>query len=190
MPGTAPVRQPVLERVGTAAISSGTSVTEQLEFLGALTISFGKLLRLKARYRNSDLVLYIQDCGVQALGIATLISFLLGLIFGFVGAVQLQQFGASIYVANLVAVAMTREMGAVMTDIIMAGRTGGAFAAQLGTMKVTQEIDALSTMGISSMEFLVLPRALALIRMMPLLVLYADFVGILGAPWLESGCSM
>ena len=94
--------------------------------------------------------------------IVTLISFLVGLILAFVGAVQLEQFGATIYVADLVGIAMVREMGAMMTGIIMAGRTGAAFAAQLGTMKVNQEIDALTTLGISPMEFLVLPRMLAL----------------------------
>jgi ABC transport permease subunit len=116
----------------------------------------------------------------RALGIVSLISFLIGLILAFVGAVQLHQFGASIFVANLVAIAMTREIGCLMTAIVMSGRTGAAFAAQLGTMNANQEIDALSTMGISSMEFLVLPRMLALIAMMPLLTIYADLVGILG----------
>src|SRR5260370_23973389 len=96
------------------------------------------------------------------------------------GAVQLSQFGASIYVADLVCIGMTRDMGAVMTAVIMSGRTGAAFAAQLGTMKVTQEIDALTTLGVSPVEFLVLPRILALILMMPLLCLYYDFMGILG----------
>jgi phospholipid/cholesterol/gamma-HCH transport system permease protein len=103
-----------------------------------------------------------------------------GLILAFVGAVQLKMFGAQIYVANLVAIAMVREMGAMMTGIIMAGRTGAAFAAQLGTMQVNEEIDALKTMGLSPLEFLVLPRMLALILMMPLLCLYADLMGILG----------
>ena len=102
------------------------------------------------------------------------------MILAFVGAVQLQQFGAAIYVADLVGIAMVREMGAMMTGIVMAGRTGAAYAAQLGTMKVTQEIDALTTMGISPLEFLVLPRMIALCLMMPLLCLYSDFVGILG----------
>src|SRR6202165_2188329 len=96
------------------------------------------------------------------------------------GAVQLEQFGAAIYVADLVGIGMVRDMGAMMTAIIMAGRTGAAFAAQLGTMKVTQEIDALTTMGVSPVEFLVLPRVLALIMMMPLLCVFADLVGILG----------
>lgn len=110
----------------------------------------------------------------------SLISFLVGLILAFVGAVQLQQFGAQIYVADLVGLGMAREMGAMMTGIIMAGRTGAAFAAQLGTMRVNEEIDALTTMGFSPMDFLVLPRMLALMTMLPLLCLYADFMGILG----------
>jgi len=120
------------------------------------------------------------QCGAQALPIVTLISFLVGVILAFVGAVQLKQFGAQIYVADLVGIAIVHEMGAMMTGIIMAGRTGAAFAAQLGTMKVTQEIDAFTTMGFSPLEFLVLPRVIALILMMPLLCLYSDFVGVLG----------
>jgi phospholipid/cholesterol/gamma-HCH transport system permease protein len=102
------------------------------------------------------------------------------MILAFVGAVQLRQFGAAIYVADLVGIAMAREMGALMVGILMAGRTGAAYAAQLGTMKVTEEIDALMTLGLPPMEFLVLPRALALFLMMPLLCLYADAVGMLG----------
>ena len=117
----------------------------------------------------------------------TLISFLVGMIMAFVGAVQLQQFGASIYVANMVAIAMAREMGAMMTAIIMAGRTGSAYAAQLGTMNVSQEIDALTTMGIPAMDFLVLPRMLALSQMLPLLAVYADFVGIVGGAVVATG---
>jgi phospholipid/cholesterol/gamma-HCH transport system permease protein len=124
--------------------------------------------------------LIIQDCGAQALPIVSLISFLVGLILAFMGAVQLKLFGAQIYVADMVGIAMVREMGAMMTGIIMAGRTGASFAAQLGTMQVNEEIDALTTLGISPMEFLVLPRMLALILMMPLLTLYSNLMGILG----------
>ena len=112
--------------------------------------------------------------------IVSLICFLVGLILAFIGAIQLRLFGAQIYVADLVGIAMVRLMAAIMTGIVMAGRTGGAFAAQLGTMQVNQEIDALKTLGISPMDFLVLPRVLALALMMPLLCLYANFVGILG----------
>ena len=112
--------------------------------------------------------------------IVSLISVLVGLILAFVGAIQLKMFGAQIYVADVVGIGMVRIMGAIMTGIIMAGRTGAAFAAQIGTMQVNEEIDALKTSGISPMEFLVLPRMLALIVMMPLLCLYADVMGILG----------
>jgi phospholipid/cholesterol/gamma-HCH transport system permease protein len=170
----------ILERIGTTTIGVAGSATEMLAFLGEMTITFIRLCGMKARYRSSDLLLLIQQCGAQALPIVTLISFLVGVILAFVGAVQLKQFGAQIYVADLVGIAMMREMGAMMTGIIMAGRTGAAFAAQLGTMKVTQEVDALTTAGFSPLEFLVLPRVMALILMMPLLCLYADFVGVLG----------
>ena len=169
-----------LERIGTTAIGCGTSLGEMLAFLGDMTLTFVRLFRMKVRFRAVDLLLLIQQSGAQALPIVTLISFLVGVILAFVGAVQLKQFGAQIYVADLVGIAMIREMGAMMTGIIMAGRTGAAFAAQLGTMKVTQEIDAFITMGFSPLEFLVLPRVIALVLMMPLLCLYADFVGVLG----------
>ena len=171
---------PLLERLGNTAIAYGTSLAEMLGFLGEMTLTFGRLFRMKARFRAIDLLLLIQQCGAQALPIVTLISFLVGVILAFVGAIQLKQFGAQIYVADLVGIAMIREMGAMMTGIIMAGRTGAAFAAQLGTMKVTQEIDAFTTMGFSPLEFLVLPRVVALVLMMPLLCLYSDFVGVLG----------
>ena len=171
---------PFLERIGNTAIGAGSSLGEMLAFLGDMTLTFVRLFRMKVRFRAVDLFLLIQQSGAQALPIVTLISFLVGVILAFVGAVQLKQFGAQIYVADLVGIAMIREMGAMMTGIIMAGRTGAAFAAQLGTMKVTQEIDAFTTMGFSPLEFLVLPRVIALVLMMPLLCLYADFVGVLG----------
>ena len=174
------VETPVLERVGNRAIDAGSSLGQTLKFVGEMTLTFGRLFRMKARFRAVDLLLLIQQCGAQALPIVTLISFLVGVILAFVGAIQLKQFGAQIYVADLVGIAMIREMGAMMTGIIMAGRTGAAFAAQLGTMKVTQEIDAFITMGFSPLEFLVLPRVVALVLMMPLLCLYSDFVGVLG----------
>jgi len=174
------VRESFLSRVGASAVEFAQSSSEMLAFIGEAFLAFIKLLVGKARFRRSDLSLIIQECGVQALPIVSLISFLIGLILAFVGAVQLKMFGAQIYVADLVGIAMAREMGAMMTGIIMAGRTGAAFAAQLGTMEVNEEIDALKTMGLSPMEFLVLPRMLALILMMPLLCFYADLVGILG----------
>jgi len=173
-------REPILARIGVGARSAAESISEALGFLGRCAIAFAKLFTGKARYRTEDLMIVIQQCGADAVGIVTLISFLVGTILAFMGAVQLSQFGASIYVADLVGIGMAREMGAMMTAIIMSGRTGAAFAAQLGSMKVTQEIDALTTMGISPFEFLVLPRMIALFLMMPLLCAFSDVVGMLG----------
>ncbi len=174
-------------RVGAGAIGFAEGLRDFARFFGEVAIAFGRLLRGRARFRRVDLMLEIQDCGASAFGIVTLISFLVGVILAFMGAVQLEQFGAAMYVADLVGIGMTRDMGAMMTAIIMAGRTGASFAAQLGTMKVTEEIDALTTMGVSPIEFLVLPRVLALFLMMPLLCLYADFVGILGGAAVGAG---
>jgi len=166
--------------VGSETVDFFRSSGEMLTFIGDTVIAFGNLLRGKAQYRKSDLGLVLESCGGQALPIVSLICFLVGLILAFIGAIQLKLFGAQIYVADLVGIAMVRLMAAIMTGIVMAGRTGGAFAAQLGTMQVNQEIDALKTLGISPMEFLVLPRMLALALMMPLLCLYANVMGILG----------
>jgi phospholipid/cholesterol/gamma-HCH transport system permease protein len=170
---------PLLARIGNATLELWQQAPAMLRFLGESTLALGRFLRGKAQYRRSDLLLVIQDVGPQALPIVSLISFLVGLIVAYMGAVQLAQFGAQIYIANLVGLGMIREMGALMTGIIMAGRTGAAFAAQLGTMQVNEEIDAFRTLGIDPVDFLVLPRMLALIVMMPLLVLYSDLVGVL-----------
>jgi len=169
-----------LERIGEHSFGLIDAAGETLSFIGNMTVASARLVRMKARYRVSDLSVLIQQCGIEALPIVTLISFLVGVILAFISAVQLRQFGAQLYVADLVGVAMTREMGALMSAILMAGRTGAAFAAELGTMKVTQELDAFTTAGFSVVEYLVLPRVLALVLMMPLLCLYADFVGVLG----------
>ncbi len=173
-------RRPLLDRIGHRAADLIHAGVELITFLGEATLALLSLLRGRARFRHSDLLTMLQDAGPRALPIVSLISFLTGLIMAFVGAVQLRQFGAQIYVADLVGLAMSREMSAMMVGIIMAGRTGAAFAAQLGTMQVNEEIDALRTLAVSPMEFLVLPRMLALIVMMPLLTLYANLVGILG----------
>ncbi len=174
------VREPLLTRIGASTMAAGQAFIDTLNFIGAAFLTFLKFFAGKARFQRSELMLTIQQSGVEALPIVSLISVLIGLILAFIGAVQLMMFGAQIFVANLVAIAMVRVMGAVMVGIIMAGRTGAAFAAQIGTMQVNEEIDALQTLGISPMEFLVLPRMLALILMMPLLCVYADLMGILG----------
>jgi len=169
-----------LASLGNQTVDLFRSAGEMLEFIGDAVIAVQRLLRGKAQYRRTDLGLIMQAVSAQALPIVSLICFLVGLILAFIGAIQLKLFGAQIYVADLVGIAMVRLMAAIMTGIVMAGRTGGAFAAQLGTMQVNQEIDALKTLGISPMEFLVLPRMLALAIMMPLLCLYANIMGILG----------
>jgi phospholipid/cholesterol/gamma-HCH transport system permease protein len=173
-------RQPFLAMVGMSAIEFSRSAGEVLGFLGESLLAFGKMLRGKAVFRRADVGLLIQECGPGALPIVTLISVLIGMILAFVGAFQLRMFGAEIYIAAAVALGTVREMSPMMVGIIMAGRTGAAFAAQIGTMEVNEEIDALRTMRISPMEFLVLPRMLALGFMMPMLCLYADLMGIVG----------
>ena len=181
-PGTSSsgVRESVLRRLGDIGIGWWDGFMQTVRFVGEVVAAAGRFFRGKARYRQTDLWLIIQDCGAEALPIVTLISLLVGVILAFMGAVQLQLFGAGIYVADLVAIGMLREMGALMAGIIMAGRTGASYAARLGTMQVNEEIDALVTMGFSPMEFLVLPRMIAMILMMPLLCVYADFLGIIG----------
>jgi phospholipid/cholesterol/gamma-HCH transport system permease protein len=153
---------------------------ESLAFTGEVTIALARLARGKANTRFSDFRGFCYQAGPDAFAIISLTSILVGMILGYLGAVQLQQFGAEIYVANLVVIGMLREMGVLMTAVVMAGRTGAAYAAQLGTMQTNEEIDAITTMGISPVEFLVLPRMLALIAIMPLLTVYANFLGIVG----------
>ncbi len=167
-------------RVGEATIELYDNLLDSVTFIGEAIFSMIRFATGRARFRSTDLWLTIQNCGAEALPIVTLISFLIGTILAFVGKAQLDAFGASIYVADLVAIAMVREMGCVMTGIIMSGRTGAAFAAQIGSMKVTQEVDALRTFGFNPFDYLVLPRMIALIVMMPLLTIYANLVGIVG----------
>jgi phospholipid/cholesterol/gamma-HCH transport system permease protein len=173
-------RDPFLIRIGEEGLRFFQSAGEMVGFIGEAFLSFLKLLRGRARFRFSDFVLFLQECGSDALPIVSLISLLVGMILAFVAAIQLKLFGAQIFVADIVGIAMVRVMAAIMTGIIVAGRTGAAFAAQLGTMQVNEEIDALQTLGVSPMEFLVLPRMLALALMMPLLCLYSDLMGIVG----------
>ncbi|MEE9397000.1 MAG: ABC transporter permease, partial [Methylococcales bacterium] len=170
----------LLTSIGKRTLQIKNETLRTLSFLGQSYLMLVTFLKGNARYQRSNVMLMIKECGPSALPIVSLISLLVGMILAFVGAVQLEMFGAQIYIASLVGLGMAREMGAMMTGIIMAGRTGAAFAAQLGSMQVNEEIDAFRTMGIPPMEFLVLPRMLALIVMMPLLCLYADFLGIVG----------
>ena len=159
-------------------IFAGTCVF--LSFTGEVVLGLGKLLRGKKIFRMVEFVQVMHLCSVGALPIVSLISLLTGLTMAFVGAVQLVQFGAGIYVADLVGLAMVREMGALMTAIVMTGRTGASFAAHLGNMRVSEEIDAFQTMGIKPVDFLVVPRLIALVMLMPLLSMYANVIGILG----------
>ena len=169
-----------LEKMGYLTLGAWQSCKAFVAFTGQTVLSLGRLVRHRARFRTSDFWMTLQQCGVEALPIVSLINFLIGLILAFVGNVQLANFGAGLYVADLVGISMVREMGVVMTAIIMSGRTGAAFAAQIGSMKANEEIDALRTFGFDPFDFLVLPRLLALVLMMPLLTVYANIVGILG----------
>ncbi|MBM3390623.1 MAG: hypothetical protein FJY34_01415 [Betaproteobacteria bacterium] len=164
-------------RVGKATLELVRGAPAMLRFLGEITLSFMRFFSGRAHFRMSDLWLEVEQVGPRALPIVSVISFLVGLILAYLGADQLKLVGAQIFIADLVAIGMVREVGALMTGIIIAGRTGAAFAAQLGTMQVNEEIDAFRTLGISPVDFLVLPRMLALMLMVPLLTLYAGFVG-------------
>jgi phospholipid/cholesterol/gamma-HCH transport system permease protein len=169
-----------LASVGDAAITWSRECQDTLAFIGEAFLALVRLVTGKARFRRSDLLLALQGCGARSLGIVALINFLVGIILAFVGAIELRSFGAQLYVSHPVGIGMLRDIAPIMTGIIVTGRTGAAFAAELATMEVNQETDALRTLGIAPMDFLVLPRLLALSMMMPLLCLYADLVGIAG----------
>jgi len=182
-----PAKPPWLARFGETAAAAWDGTRESVAFLGETAIALARLVIGRAAFRPRDVAIVAEECGPHALGIVTLINFLVGVIVAFVGAIELRRFGAGIYVADLVAIAMVRELGCIMTGVIMAGRTGSGFAAQLGTMNVNQEIEALVTIGIAPMEFLVMPRMIALCLMMPLLCLYADLIGIVGGATVAIG---
>lgn len=170
----------LIEYTGRRALYLWKEIVEFSAFIGEVWLSVLRWMRGKAYYRKQDFWLVLQQVGVSALPVVGLISVLVGMILAYVGATQLRVFGAEIYIADLVSLGTVREMGAMMTAIIMAGRSGAAFASQLGSMQVNEEIDALRTLGYSTIDFLVLPRILALVLMMPLLTLYADFLGMFG----------
>jgi phospholipid/cholesterol/gamma-HCH transport system permease protein len=175
-----PTAENPISRLGRQTLANLAQCREIATFIGEIILAFMALFTGKRPFKHRDFFAFVQSCGVESLPIVSLISVLVGVILSFVGAVQLQMFGAQIYVANLVGLGMVLEMGALMSGVIIAGRIGASYAAQLGTMQVNEEIDALRTMGISPVGFLVLPRMLALMLMLPLLCIYADIMGILG----------
>jgi len=165
------------------AVGGATGV---IGFLGALVLAMGDLIREPGRLRGKALVHQLELVGVTALGIVGLMSFLVGIVIAQQGAVQLRQFGAEIYTINLTGRLALRELGILMTAIMVAGRSGSAFAAQIGTMKLTEEVDAMRTIGVSPMEALVIPRVLAAMIMMPLLGLYASLIAIVGGAFISA----
>ena len=175
-----PQKLPFIESVGQSTYEKWQSFKKGLNFMKENWLSFMRCIKGTAIMRKVDFLFVLEDCSYKAFGIVSLISFMVGLILAFVGAVQMQMFGVEIYVSSLVAISMTRIMGAIMAGIVMSGRTGASYAATLGTMQVNEEIDALKTMGVPVTDFLVLPRIIALMMTMPLLVMLSDFMGMLG----------
>jgi phospholipid/cholesterol/gamma-HCH transport system permease protein len=172
--------QNAVEQVGQATVAVFQEVVSMLDFLGQLVVSTWESLKHPRRVNVRDIALTMERGGADAAPIVMLINFLIGFVMAYQSALQLKQFGASIYVADLVGVSMTRELGPLMTAIILCGRTGAAFAAELGTMKVSEEVDALRTLGFLPLPYLVMPRILGLMLVAPLLTLLADGVGIAG----------
>lgn len=171
---------PWLEGLGSWGVSRWHAFCKGIEFIKQTFASLGRMFIGKAVFRRVDFLFALEDCSYKAIAIVSVVSFMVGLILAFVGAIQLRIFGVEIYVASLVAIGMTRIMGAIMTGIIMSGRTGASYAATIGTMQVNEEIDALRTMGIPVTDFLVLPRISSLIITMPILTMLSDFMGVLG----------
>ena len=166
--------------VGKTTFVIWTEIKDIAWLVGECAFSAGRFFRGRAQFRWSDCLVEMQECGAMVLPIVGLISFLVGIIMAYQGAVQLRQFGADVYVADLVGLSVVREMGPMMAAIVLAGRTGAAFAATLATMKANEEIDALETLGVAPVDFLVMPRLAALFVMMPLLAVYSNFLGIFG----------
>ena len=158
-----------------------------LSFLGQVLISAAQALAGRWRFRLKDLSRVMADCSARAVPIVTVVNVLVGAILAFVGAVQLVKFGAGIYVADLVGIAVAREMAAIITAVVMAGRTGAAFAAELATMQANEEVDALEVLGLNAVDFLVLPRVFSLLLMMPLLYVYGCVTGLLGGMVVAGG---
>lgn len=180
----------VLREVGEWVAEAGSTLVGLLGFFGATLVAFANLIRRPRRFKVNAVVTRFDMVGVRALGIIGLMSFLIGIVIAQQGAVQLQQFGAEIYTINLIGRITVRELGTLMTAIMVAGRSGSAFAAQLGTMKITEEIDAMRTIGVSPIEALVIPRLIAAVIMMPLLAFWAMMTALFGGGifvWLDLG---
>jgi len=182
LPVSAPPRPngSVAAVVGSWGAATAARSADMIGFVGETALAVRDLVAGRAHYRRVDLALALEQVGGSALPLVAVINFLVGAVLAFLGAVQLERFGAAIYVASLVAVGTARETGALMTGIVMAGRTSASFAAVLGTMKVNSEVDALETMNFPPVQYLVAPRVVAMLLMMPLLVVYADVFGIMG----------
>ena len=179
-----------LAELGSWTVETGRTLLGLLGFLGATLVAFASVVARPKRFRFNSVVQSFDAVGVRALGIIGLMSFLIGIVVGQQGAVQLAQFGAEIYTINLIGRITVRELGVLMTAIMVAGRSGSAFAAQIGTMKITEEIDAMRTIGVSPVEALVVPRMLAAVLTMPLLGFFAMLMSIIGGGvfcWLNLG---
>lgn len=184
----APLR--ILDELGEWVSDTGKTFVGLVGFLGAVLLGFATIIRRPKRFRLNAVIQRFDLVGVRALGIIGLMSFLIGIVIGQQGAVQLQQFGAEVYTINLIGRITVRELGTLMTAVMVAGRSGSAFAAQLGTMKITEEVDAMRTIGVSPIEALVIPRMLAAVVMMPLLAFYAMVMSLLGGGiyvWIDLG---
>jgi len=175
-----PRRRPAVEEVGIIASGMGEDLRQQIVFIGETAAALTHALLHPSTIRWKDVWRICERVGADALPIVALISFLLGVILAFQSAIPMRRFGAEIFVADLIGLAMLRELGPLMTAILLAGRSGAAFAAEIGTMTVNQEVDALTTMGLDPVRFLVTPRIIAALLMTPLLTLFADLISLLG----------
>ena len=181
-----------LETVGRKMWSGSRILTEMLGFLGTIVARFVAVIFHPGRLRFTSLVHHMQEVGLNAVPIVSLMAFLIGVVMAFQGAVQLRQFGAEVFVVDLIAISILRELGILLTAIIVAGRSGAAFTAAVGSMKMREEIDAMETLGLDPIEVLVLPRVLALVLMLPLLGFVANVMGLFGGAmmsWIELGVS-
>lgn len=175
-----PANDRFLAELGQKTVRVARNSVEEIAFLGETFIATGAALLRPSTVRWADVLHTMRRAGADGFPIVALISFLMGLIIAFMSSLQLKQFGAYIYVADLVAIAIVRELAPIMTAILVAGRSGSAFAAEIGTMRVNEEVDALVIMGFDPMRFLVVPKVLAMVVVVPLLTAYADLFGILG----------